>query len=265
MKFANKYLAIGLMSARSNLAYSGEVGSRLFFLGVILFIFMCLWKATFANSSADSLRGYSLRELIWYLALTECIMMSAPRVTPQVDEDVRTGAIVVQLVRPLSYPLYRLAANLGEQLARFVVLVPAAAAIAFFLAGVPEHLMEGLLLCALTLPLAFVLDFLGYMLVGLAAFWLEDTSGLSLIYSRLTMVAGGMLLPLDLFPESMASVLKALPFGSIVCGPARLLVHPDPEALCYLLANQVFWIALLGLAVALVYGRALRRIALNGG
>lgn len=265
MSFFRKYFAIGWISAKSNLAYVSEVGSRMFFLAVILYIFMCLWKATFANAGAARFGGYGLTEIIWYLAFAESIMMSSPRVTPQIDEDVRTGTIAVQLVRPLSYPLYRLASNFGEQAVRFATTFAAAFLIAVLLGGVPQNLGAGLCFAVLALPLAFVLDFLGYLLVGLGAFWFEDTSGLALIYSRLTMIAGGMLLPLELFPEGAQVVLKSLPFAYIVNGPSRLLVHPDAATLLAVLGNQALWLAILGLAVAIVYRRAIRRVALNGG
>lgn len=265
MSFLRKYWAIAWISAKSNLAYVGEVGSRMFFLTVILYIFMCVWKTTFANAGATRFGGYSVEEIIWYLAFAECIIMSSPRVTPLVDEDVRTGSIAVQLVRPLSYPLYRLASTFGEQVVKFAVTAIAAGLIAFAFAGVPESMATGLLFAALVLPLAFVLDFLGYFIVGLGAFWFEDTTGLALIYSRLTMIAGGMLLPLELFPENFQVVLKALPFGYIVNGPARLFVHPDVTTLSVVLVNQVMWVVLLGLVVAAIYRKALNRIALNGG
>jgi|AGTN01.2.fsa_nt_gi ABC-type uncharacterized transport system, permease component len=260
-----KYWAIAWISAKSNLAYVGEVGSRMLFLTIILYIFMALWKTTFANAGTSSFAGYSLNEIIWYLAFAECIIMSSPRVTPLVDEDVRTGSIAVQLVRPLSYPLYRLASNFGEQVVKFAVTALAAFAIAFVYAGGPENFLNGTLFALLVLPGAFVLDFLGYLLVGLGAFWFEDTTGLALIYSRLTMIAGGMLIPLELFPDNFQVLLRSLPFAYIVNGPTRLFIHPDTSALVVVLLNQLLWITILSLAVALVFRIALKRIALNGG
>jgi len=265
MSALRKYWAIAWISAKSNLAYVSEVWSRLFFLAVILYVFMCVWKATFANNPAGRFEGFTLNEIVWYLAFAEAIIMSSPRVTPLVDEDVRTGAIAVQLVRPLSYPLYRLASNFGEQIVRFATTFFAAAVIAVVLGGVPDNFATGLLFALIVLPFAFVLDFLGYLLVGLSAFWFEDTTRLALIYSRLTMIAGGMLLPLELFPENFRLVLKGLPFAYIVNGPAGLFVHPDLTVLGMVLVNQLVWIAVFSLLVAAVYRKALGRIALNGG
>ena len=106
---------------------------------------------------------------------------------------MRTGALAVQLIRPLSYPLYRLWTTLGERLVRFLLNIVVGAAIAFLFVGPIPLSLAGLCLFIPALLLAFILDFLGHFLVGLGAFWLEDTSGLMLIYSRVTMILGGML------------------------------------------------------------------------
>ncbi len=265
MNNVKKYWAVASISAKSNLAYISEVGSRLVFLAVILYIFMRLWKVTYEHSGVQQLGGLTLPEMLWYLVLTESIIMSGPRVTQLVDEDVRTGSLAVQLVRPLSYPLYRLFSTIGERSVRFLITFGAAATIAFFLVGpLPDWHWDSLLF-AITLPLAFVLDFLGYFLVGLGAFWIEDTTGPMLIYSRLTMILGGMLLPLQLFPEWLQTPLHMLPFASVVYGPARMFVHPNPVECTQLLLNQIVWIAVFAAVVATVYNIALRRISAHGG
>jgi ABC-2 type transport system permease protein len=266
MNAAKKYWAVAAISAKSNLAYVSEVGSRVVFLAVILYIFMKLWKVTYEHSGAQQLGGLGLNEMLWYLAITESIMMSAPRITMLVDEDVRTGSLAVQLVRPLSYPLYRLFSALGERVVRFVITAAAASLIALMLVGpLPNLGWQNLLFFAVALPLAFILDFLGYFLVGLGAFWMEDTSGPMLIYSRMTMILGGMLIPLQLFPEWAQGPLHVLPFASIVYGPARLFVLPNATEFAQVMTNQSIWIVLFSLMVAAVYSVAVKRISANGG
>ncbi|MGH2543764.1 MAG: ABC transporter permease, partial [Ardenticatenaceae bacterium] len=106
---------------------------------------------------------------------------------------------------------------------------------------------------------------LGQFLIGLGAFWMEDTSGLFLIYSRTTMILGGMLIPLELFPDAWQPILRWLPFASIVYGPARLFVRPDLAFLLDLLVRQGIFILLFALLIALIYRSAVRRIHANGG
>jgi ABC-2 type transport system permease protein len=203
--------------------------------------------------------------MLWYLAMTEAITLSAPRIAQEVDQDVRTGALAVQLIRPLEYPLARLWTTLGERLVRFALNGEVGAAIALLFVWPINFSAAGLLMFALALPMAFVLDFLGNFLIGLAAFWIEDTSGLTLIYSRVTMILGGMLIPLELFPERLQPILRALPFASIVYGPARLFVHPDAAFLADLVVRQGIAIGAFALVVTAVYRIALGRIHSNGG
>jgi len=261
----SKYPYISLVAARSNLAYLGDVVGKFLFLGIVLYVFTCLWQLTYSASQVSSLAGLTLDRMIWYLVITESIILSSTNVSQVVDEDVRTGSLSVQLVRPVSYPLYRLWTTLGERVVRFGMNFVVGALVALLLVGPIAFKAQGALIFLCSLPLAFVLDFLCKFLIGLGAFWLEDTSGLLLLYSRITMILGGMLIPLELMPEFLRPLLKMLPFAGMVYGPARLFVQPDWNALFELWFAQVLSIACLSLLVMLVYNRALRRVFANGG
>lgn len=265
VKALNKYYWIAMTSAKSNLAYLGEVGSRVIFLGVILFIFLRLWQVTYHETGVDKLGGLTLSQMLWYLAVTESIILSAPRVSSMVDQDVRTGQLACHLIKPLSYPLYCLSNCLGERLVRFFMnLAVGLSVVTFFVGPIPINFQSILFLLS-AIPMAFVLDFLANFIIGLGAFWLEDTTGLMLIYSRITMILGGMLIPIELFPEYMQPVLKILPFASIVYGPARMFVKPDFGEFVSLLFNQFVALIILSFLVWSIFSIASRRIFANGG
>jgi ABC-2 type transport system permease protein len=260
-----KYAWVGYTAARSNVAYLGELAARILFLGIILYVFLQLWQVTYNETGAKQLGGLSLAQMLWYLAMTEALTLSNPLIAEEVDQDVRTGGLAVQLIRPLSYPLYRLWTALGERGVRFTMNTLVGTLIALVFVGPIPFSLDGLLMFALSLPFAFVLQFQGMFLIGLGAFWLEDTSGLRLIYSRLTMILGGMLIPLELFPDTWQPILRALPFSSMVYGPARLFVQPDGAFLRDLLVRQGIAIGIFALLNALIYRAGVKRINANGG
>lgn len=265
MTAITKYLYIGRTAIRSNLAYFGEVLARVIFLSVLLYIFLQLWARTYAETGSDRLGGLTLAQMLWYLAITESITLSAPAVAPEIDTDVRTGAIAVHLLRPLSYPLYRLWATLGERVVRFSINAIVGVTIALLFVGPIPMTLDGFAMFLVALPLAFVLDFMAYLVIGLCAFWIENTSGLVLIYSRFTMILGGVLLPINLFPDGVQWVLGLLPFASVVYGPSRMFVEPSLAALGPLLLRQLAGIAVYAVVAAAVYGAAVRRIHAHGG
>jgi ABC-2 type transport system permease protein len=260
-----KYAWVGITSARSNLAYLGELASRTVFLFIILFIFAQLWRITYAADGAAEIGGLTLSQMLWYLGMAEAFIMSTTNPAAEIDGDVRTGALAVQLIRPMSYPLYRLGVALGERSVRFSMNLILAIIIVTLLTGFIPFSLTGLLMFALSLPLAFVLDFLSDLMIGLCAFWLEDTNGLRLLYRRATMMLGGMMLPLTLFPDWAQPILKALPFASIIYGPAKLFVTPDASFFVEVIAKQAIFIVLYVGVVALIYRAGIQRISSNGG
>lgn len=265
MRVVRKYAFVAYLSARSNVAYLGEVMSRVVFLAVILYVFSRLWQAVFLHCDSGRLGGLSLSEMIWYLVITEAITLSAPRVSDAVDLDVRSGSIVNYLQKPLSYPVYSLASNFGERFVRFLVNLAAGSLIAFALVKAPAFSFAGLAFFLVSLPLAFAVDFLACFLIGLLAFWLEDTSGIFLIYSRLKMILGGMLFPITLFPEGVQALLEWLPFSSCTYVPARLLVAPSEAEFVGLVFKQLVGLLVLAVAVAALYEKANKRVFVNGG
>lgn len=118
---------------------------------------------------------------------------------------------------------------------------------------------------ALVLVLGVAIDFFGAMAIGLCAFWLEDTQPLALLYDRAIMLLGGLLLPLELFPEGIAAILSALPFQLLLYAPARLAVSGDLATLPTALGQLCLTLAAAFLVVRLVHGLALRRLHANGG
>ncbi|MBY0357935.1 MAG: ABC-2 family transporter protein [Candidatus Obscuribacterales bacterium] len=265
MNAIKKYFFVAWIAMRSNLAYFSEVSGRLIFLGVVLFIFLRLWQVTFGENGAKTLGGLTLAQMLWYLTVTEAIILSSPPVARLVDQDVRTGALSVQLTRPLYYPFFCLFTNLGERFLRFFLNLAVGSVIAYIFVGPINFRADGLALFLLSVPLAFTLDFSVNFLIGLGAFWLEDTAGLTLIYSRILMIFGGMLIPIELFPEWLQPAVKWLPFSSVVYGPAHLFVKPDLAEFALLLLRQTSALLVIGIAVYWVFQTAMRRVFVNGG
>jgi ABC-2 type transport system permease protein len=81
----------------------------------------------------------------------------------------------------------------------------------------------------------------------------------------LAFIFGGLLIPLDFYPQWLQTICKAMPFSSTVYGPARLFVSPTLELFVSVMLLQVMWIAILGLCLTLVYRRGLAQLTVNGG
>ena len=94
------------------------------------------------------------------------------------------------------------------------------------------------------------------------AFWLQDARAGWFLYQKLIFLLGGMLLPFELLPATMAAIARVLPFGSMAYAPARQLSgHVDLA----LIALQCFWLLVLGAVALAVFARGERKLVVVGG
>jgi len=231
----------------------------------VLYVFMRVWAVVYEGAGAERLGGLTEKQMLWYLVATESIILSMPRLWYEVDQEVRTGQLAVQLIRPLSYAGAHFGRTMGERLVRFTANLTVGSVVALLLAGPISFSVSGFGMFLLVLPMAFAIDFLGALLIGLCAFWLESTQGIALIYSRLMMVLGGLLLPIDVYPESIQPFLRALPFAAILNAPGRIFVDPSAGSFLQCLGVQAASLAVYGAGAFALHTLALRRLFVNGG
>jgi ABC-2 type transport system permease protein len=245
--------------------YLGEIAVRTVFLATVLYIFVQLWTVTYEAMGRQTVAGFSVAQMIWYLTLTESILISRPRVSREIDQDVRSGDVAYQLIRPYDYVLFRLAAYLGERALRFGSCLAIGTVLALLYVGPIELSPTALLAAGLVVLIGTVVDFLGAVAIGLCAFWVEDTQPLQLLYDRAIMLLGGLLLPLELFPDWIAPILAALPFQLILYAPARIAVTGDLSNLAPILVQLGVTLALTLALARGVFALATRRLHANGG
>jgi ABC-2 type transport system permease protein len=260
-----KYAAVLRVSIANNLAYMMEVFFRALLLIVLVFIIGQLWKTTFAARGATILSGFTISDMIWYLVVAETITMSLPPLTRRIDMEVRSGQLAYLLGRPCSYILYNYAQYMGERLVRLLINAIIGAALALVFVGPPHFTWMGVVAWPLVTLLALSIEFVAYFSIGLLAFWTEDTNAFSFVFSRLTLVLGGVLAPIEIFPQPLRSIAQALPFSAILYGPARTLVHFELDRFGWLLLQQIITLAVGSLILLAVYSIAIRRVNINGG
>lgn len=259
-----KTSAVGRITFRHQFAYKTDFLLRCFFLLFILYVFIQLWSAAYDGDYTKEIAGFTLKQIIWYLVFTEALTLAAPPLCSRIEEEVKNGDVAIRLIRPQSYVAYHFSVYFSEALLRFFVHLLVGSSIAWAFVGAPTFGLGWLGLLALSAG-ALTITFLLLMLVGLCAFWVEETSGLYFVLQKLQFTIGGMLLPIDLMPEWLQRICAWLPFQAALYFPARMTVHYDHNMLVQQLGIQAAWILGLGLAVAWLYRRGVTKLHANGG
>lgn len=261
LRVVAKYSAFARIAATNARRDRGELYGRIAFFVVILGVFSSLWGAigeTGVDVPADP------KALVWYLAVTEWILLSAPLVHLDVQEAIRRGDIVYQLGRPVSYVGAAFAEGLGLLVARAPLLGATAFVCAFaFTRWIPP-------LGALAFAVPFGLAASGlltglYLGIGLLAFWIEDIAPVYWVWQKLLFVFGGLMLPIRLYPDLMQRLAGYTPFPVILAGPASFVLDGSGVAPSALARDLAIWCGATGVVVHWTFRRAANALAVNGG
>jgi ABC-2 type transport system permease protein len=256
-----KYGAFAAIAATQAARVRGELYARMAFVVVILGVFSALWRAA---SEAGLPVGVDRAGLVWYLAATEWIILSAPPIHVEIESEIRRGDIAYQLARPFSYLASLAAQGLGLLAVRAPLIGLAAWACAYAFTGTlpPASVLGYVIPFGIA---AMGLVYALYVLVGLTAFWLGDVSPIFWITQKLLFVLGGLMLPLSIYPEWMQRAAYGTPFPVMLAGPAGFLIGASEAEAWRLAFDLVLWSGIIGAAAHLMFRRAIRRLQVNGG
>lgn len=261
----HKYTAMFSMTLQSTLAYVWDSLFRQLFLVVVMFVFVQLWKTTYAFQGTTTIAGMTIQQIIWYLAFSESITSALVQVGADIDAEVKSGSIAYFLTKPYSYSLMHYARYMGQSVFRFFLSLAVACTVAGLCVGVPPLDPAAGLTGLIAFFLGATIDYWIQLCIGLGAFWMEDTWSLRFLYSRLNLVLGGTILPLDLFPNFLQKIVKSLPNSKIVYGPSRLFISRGTQGWAELFASQILWIAAVSLAACAIFRIGTKRVSIQGG
>jgi ABC-2 type transport system permease protein len=264
MKTFAKYWSIFQITLINSLAYPGELVGRSLMIIPFMWIFYQLWKVTFNAAGADVISGLTLRDTLWYLMLAETIELGRPPIARTMSENVKDGSIAYILNKPYDFLWYQFSTAMGETIFRAMMNALFGGLTVWFLVGAPAH-PEGFVIAIPAVLGAWILHFSINAMIGLSAFVVEDVSAFTWIYQKLAFIFGGMLIPLDFYPQWLQTIAEAMPFSSAIYGPARLFVTPSLELFIQVMSLQIVWIFILSSVLVMIYHRGLTQLTVNGG
>lgn len=249
------------IASRRVLANRGSFLVSLGFYVAVTGVLSSVWRIA-AEAKGGAVVGYTAVALTWYIATSEAVTISLnARMIEETGDAIASGAIAVELLRPVSTLVVRVAMELGASLPRLGAIIVVGAVYARAFGGPVPHLGAALL----SLPamvLAITCNLVAQHGFAAASFWVRDSRSAWFLYQKLVFVVGGMLMPLEVLPDGMETVARFLPFMAMAYAPARLASgHFEPM----LLLVQGAWLAVIAVATAAVFTRGEERLRVVGG
>ena len=185
----------------------------------------------------------------------------------ELDFQIRQGNLSSKLLRPLDPFWEFLMQHLTERFVR-IPLVIGLVILGLLIAPQGTVLTPGIaavLLFTLSITLAFLIRFLISYIIGILAFWTEQTAAFDEGYYVLATFLAGGFAPLELFPTTLRTLVDWTPFPYIVYYPAKILTGQLPASdIARVFAVQLAWVLVLVLLRQVMWRVGLKKYGAVG-
>ncbi|MFA5856764.1 MAG: ABC-2 family transporter protein [Candidatus Pacearchaeota archaeon] len=260
----NKYYHFGKIYLKNSYTNLFEKMFRGFTIAIILFIFINIWKTIYSGRTI--IDGFTIKDLIWYLAMSELITFSTgTERIEDISDEVKSGLISNSLSKPINYVLKELAILYANFIYNFLVIGIFAFSLAYLFVGLIDLSIINIPVLIIIILLGATINFLIIITLGLFSFWIEDSLSLAWIYHKAILILGGTLIPLNFYPDWIKNYLYILPTSFITFFPSKLFVNFNLNDLYFAIIGSISWIIILGLFLFFVYKIGIKKVSINGG
>ncbi|MBY0553799.1 ABC-2 family transporter protein [bacterium] len=265
--FLKRNLALARLGIVTNLEYRFNFIIDAFIQPILsVGIEVLLWIAIFKTVDATGLIGGFGRDsylayAVWAPFLGR-IAISWMYESMMVEEVV-SGSINTILTRPLSFFEYYLSQTLGYKVITtvFSMTVPIAFSLFFDLPVHYERLPAAFILVVYYILLVHTMSFI----VSTLGFYLTRVRSFTLLKNLSLMLLGGELVPIDLMPENLSSILLSLPFSSGVYVPLAFITGRGDWDLLYRGFFNISWgLVVAGILSYFLWNRGVREYTGTG-
>lgn len=263
------YKAFAKGRAKEFAAYRSNIIMAVVGRVIMVIVTYYLWKAIYSSSQDSVMKGFTLNEMLTYVMITFLIgIVTSSDVSFMISDDVKTGAIAMNLIKPINYRRRMVAASIGQFIFMFVLLfLPGAIGITSYgiINGV-NITFGSIVLFILSMFLGLLINIYYSYIFGLLAFKFYSIWGVGQIAEAIVMLVSGSLIPLTFFPELVQKLFNFLPFSSIVYTPAMIYLNKLSVAqIVNSMILQVIWILILIGLSKVMWNRVVNKLTIQGG
>lgn len=261
-----KYLYIFKSELMTNLQYSFDILVGFVSYIIMIFIFLNLWQYIYSDPS-EVIKGYTMNQMIWYVIVTEILWMSTGgrKLCKKICNDVRSGNITYNIIKPYNYVEYSLFNHLGLALFKFVLITILGMTLGFiFLHEFPKITFLSALGVILSCLLSSIINTLIVVGIGLISFFIEDANPFFWLYSKLILVIG-TIFPIEFLPPFLQAIAKYSPIYVVSYGPAKLFVDFTTNRFIEVIGIQIIYLIIVLIITHLIYRKGVKKLNVNGG
>jgi ABC-2 type transport system permease protein len=235
-----KYLALFRASWQGIIEYRASMFIWML-LGTAPLISLAVWLSVAENGPVGNYTSTAF--IAYYLASIFVRELTGSWVVWELEYQIRQGTLSAKLLKPLNPIHDAIAVHIADKIFRLPLILPPLALVAWFV-GI-QYALSWLnaFYVLLAMALAFGIIFLSAYCIGLLNFWLTHAMAISELWFALRNLLGGILAPIDLFPEPIPTLSPYLPFRYTLSFPVEIIIgRLSTEQILFGFAMQSLWL-----------------------
>lgn len=235
---------------------------------ILILMYATRWVWITLYTQRPGAFGVSLQQMVTYGVLSMAIQNLFFTGPPYyMAQQVRTGAIDSDLLKPLDFHFHMLARSTGEMLFRVIVIALPGLLAGFFLFDLqlPANLQTGCLF-VIALLLGYLVQFHLEFLLGSIGLITLEIHSIDWAFHATARFFSGQFVPLWLLPGMLGVLAEILPFRSVFSTPLSIYAGVlSGNTISQAIAFQLLWLVILLLVSRWMWGRVQARIVSQGG
>lgn len=247
-----------------------RVSTYVTFIGNLLYLIIIffLWKAIYSSVGSDVVNGMTFYDTIIYLTLASAISSFVESyVVWEMGDNIRTGKIVLDLLKPMKYIYYLFWTFSGRYAIHFFNRFLPTFILVYFVTHGTLTFGINILWFIVSILFSVLINFSIDFITGTICLYTESIWGINIMKQVIVTLFSGAMIPIPFFPESLRKIVNYLPFQAIYNLPLKVLLNSsvDLEDLLHIILIQLFWIVVLFIISNYFWKASIKIITVNGG
>lgn len=239
------------------------IGPSLIFYWIKVNLWTTIFEGTPGGTSQGMINGYNLQKMLDYHSWTFIVALLAKgHNSMNLSLDIRMGRISSYLIYPFNFWEFHTASFIGFQYVQLFITTFTLSV--FYATGVLNtfvlsNFIMGTLICLLVSYFWFSIQYL----LGLVAFWLEETWIMRVMFDIVATFLSGGIIPVDLFPVYFQKALNFTPFPYLTYYPVQIFLGQANE-IPIATAKIIVWTAIIWVLNNLLWKRGIKMYTAAG-
>lgn len=188
---------------------------------ILMYVWMLVSRNNPLSLSDSQIIAYYLLSIV-VLRLTQSWSME------DLGQKIKDGLMSIYLIKPANYEIFQISKDFSLKIIRLITLTPFIFIFSWIFASALEvinaHGIQ-LLLFLFACVLGYGINYYLQNIIGLLAFWLQNTYGASHLYFTANSLFNGQAVPFALMPATLQLIVIYLPFRYILSFPIEILIQ----------------------------------------